>query len=259
MPIDRPSLSSETSFGRLEKESSSEDYYAPTTFFSWEFMKVAALFSGGKDSAYALYLMQQQGWEVASLLTVMPKAQDSYMFHYPNIRWTELQAKALGIPIRSRESEGLKEKELEDIEVLMRAEDVDGFVCGAIASDYQWSRLNEICHRIGKPLFAPLWRKDQVMLLEDMVHAGFKFMISGVYAEGFDEGWLGKVITPRSIRELEKLRDEYRISPSGEGGEIETFVLDAPNFSRPIQIEEAEAHWERHSGNFVIRRARLAD
>ncbi len=196
---------------------------------------------------------------MASLLTVVPKVPESYMFHYPNIRWTRLQAKALGIPIKFRESEGLKEKELADVEVLMKAENVDGFVCGAIASDYQWSRLNDICQRIGKPLFAPLWRKDQVMLLRDMLHADFEFMIAGVYAEGFDEGWLGKVITEHSVDELEKIASQYRISPSGEGGEIETFVLDAPNFSRPIIIDEAESHWEKYSGTFVIRSARLAD
>jgi diphthine-ammonia ligase len=222
-------------------------------------MKVSALFSGGKDSTYAIYLVQQQGWEVVSLLTVVPKASDSYMFHYPNVKWTELQAEAMGIPIKYRHSEGLKEKELEDVELLMKGEDVDGFVCGAIASDYQWSRFNEICHKLGKPLFAPLWRKDQVTLLEDMVHAGFKFMIAGVYAEGFDESWLGKVINERSIRELEGMRDKYRISPSGEGGEIETFVLDGPNFSKVISIDEAEARWERHSGNYIIRQASLEE
>jgi ABC transporter with metal-binding/Fe-S-binding domain ATP-binding protein len=222
-------------------------------------MRVAALFSGGKDSAYALYLVQQQGWEVVKLLTVISKSSDSYMFHVPNIRWTSLQAEALGIPIKLRESEGEKEKELVDIEELMKHEDVDGFVCGAIFSDYQWSRLNEICHRLGKPLFSPLWRKDQVTSLEDMVHAGFVFMISGVYAEGFDEGWLGKVITKQSIKELERMQERYRISPSGEGGEIETFVLDAPNFSKAVRIEEAESKWDRRSGNFLIKSATLED
>lgn len=222
-------------------------------------MRISALFSGGKDSTYALYLLQQQGWEVTSLLTVIPKVSDSYMFHYPNIRWTRLQAEAMGIPIKYRESSGLKDEELRDAEELMRGEDTDGFVCGAIASDYQWSRLNEIAHRLGKPLYAPLWRKDQLMLLEDMVHAGFKFMIAGVFAEGFDEGWLGKVITAQSIRELEKLRDRYRISVAGEGGELETFVLDAPNFSKAIRVEEARANWSRHSGNFTIIKASLEE
>ncbi len=171
-------------------------------------MRIAALFSGGKDSTYALYLLQQQGWDIVSLLTVIPKASDSYMFHYPNIQWTKLQAESMGIPIKYKESSGLKEEELKDIEELMQAEDTDGFVCGAIASDYQWSRLNSIAQKLGRPLHAPLWRKDQLMLLEEMVRAGFKFMIAGVYAEGFDEGWLGKVINEHSIRELEKLRDK---------------------------------------------------
>ena len=222
-------------------------------------MKLAALFSGGKDSAYALYLMQQQGFEIVSLLTVIPKVSDSYMFHYPNIRWTKLQAEAMGIPIKYRESSGLKEEELKDIEALMKDEQVDGFVCGAIASDYQWSRLSEICERLGKPLYAPLWRKDQVTLLEDMVSAGFVFMIAGVFAEGFDEGWLGKTITAQSIKELEKLRDKHRISVSGEGGELETFVLDAPIFSKAIRIEEAQSNWSRHSGNYTIRSAHLEE
>lgn len=222
-------------------------------------MRIGALFSGGKDSAYALYLLQQQGWEISSLLTVMPRASDSYMFHYPNVAWTKLQAEAMGIPIKHRESAGLKEEELKDVEELMRNEKCDGFVCGAIASDYQWSRLNEIAHRLGKPLYSPLWRKDQVMLLEDMVKAGFRFMIVGVYAEGFDESWLGRVITERSIRELERLRDRYRISVSGEGGEIETFVLDAPNFRKAIRVTEAETNWSRHAGNYTIRQAELEE
>ncbi len=222
-------------------------------------MRLGALFSGGKDSAYALYLMQQQGCEITHLLTVIPKASDSYMFHYPNIRWTKLQAEAMGIPIRYNESLGLKEEELKDIEELMTSEKCEGFVCGAIASDYQWSRLNDIGQRLGKPLHSPLWRKDQVMLLEDMVGAGFKFMIAGVYAEGFDESWLGKIITSRSIRELEKLRDEYRISVSGEGGEIETFVLDGPNFGKSVRVLEAETNWSRHAGNYTIREAELED
>ncbi len=89
-----------------------------------------------------------------------------------------------------------------------------------------------------------------------MVHAGFRFMVSGVYADGFDETWLGKVITERSIRELERLRDRFSISPSGEGGEIETFVLDAPNFSKAVSVEEAETDGTRDSGTYMIHKGR---
>lgn len=222
-------------------------------------MRVAALFSGGKDSCYAVYLAQQQGWEVVSLLTVIPEAEDSYMFHHPNIRWASLQAQAMGIPIKTAESSGREEDELEDLEALMRDEEVDGFVSGAIASDYQWSRLNGICHRLRKPLHSPLWRKNQSVLLEDMVHAGLEFMVVGVYAHGLDEGWLGKVVTSSAIKELERLRDRYSISVSGEGGEIETYVLDSPNFSRRIVVGKAEASWRRDSGTYIIHEASLGE
>lgn len=222
-------------------------------------MKVSALFSGGKDSVYATYLVQQQGWEVHSLLTVMPIAPDSYMFHYPNIRWTALQAEAMGIPARSTETRGEKEAELADVAQLMRTEEVDGFVCGAIASDYQWARLNGICQGLGKPLFAPLWRKDQMALLNDMVHAGFVFVVSGVYAGGLDASWLGRAIDRSAIEELGILRDRHGISPSGEGGELETFVLDGPTFRRRVMIDEAKAEWARDSGTYTILRAHLED
>jgi len=220
-------------------------------------MRVSALFSGGKDSTYAVYLAQQQGWDVESLLTIFAEAEDSYMFHHPNIEWTPLQAEAMGIEIKTRSSRGEKEKELEDLEELMRGEDVDGFLSGAIASDYQWSRLNRICQDLGRPLYSMLWRKDQVLLLEDMVDAGFQFMIVGVYAYGFDESWLGRIVNRGSIEELKVLRDRYRISPSGEGGEIETFVLDGPNFLRTIHVDEAEVDWARDSGTYRIKKASL--
>jgi diphthine-ammonia ligase len=222
-------------------------------------MRVSALFSGGKDSTYALYLLQQQGWEITSLLTVLPRSEESHMYHCPNIEWTYLQADALGINIRTTESDGDEERELADLERLMAAEEVDGFVSGAIASDYQWSRINEICHRLGKPLFSPLWRKDQRMVFEDIIEAGFKVVVSGTYAHGLDETWLGREIDEKAFSELCELGKEHRFSVSGEGGELETYVIDAPNFERAIRIEEAERKTGRDTGTLVIRRAELVD
>ncbi|HIH01516.1 TPA: diphthine--ammonia ligase [Thermoplasmata archaeon] len=218
-------------------------------------MDVAALFSGGKDSVYALYLLQQQGWNVTRLLTVVPRTGESYMYHCPNIEWTRLQAEALDVDIRTIETEGEQEVELADLEQLMSAEDVDGFVSGAIASDYQWSRINEICHRLERPLFSPLRRKDQRMVFQDMLDAGFRIVVSGTYAAGLDEGWLGREIGQPAFVELCEIGERHRLSVSGEGGELETFVVDGPNFSRAISIDEAERETSRDSGTFVIRKA----
>ena len=222
-------------------------------------MDVAALFSGGKDSVYALYLLQQQGWNVTRLLTVIPRTGGSYMYHCPNIEWTKLQAEALGVGIRTIESDGEQEVELGDLEQLMSAEEVDGFISGAIASDYQWSRINEICHRLERPLFSPLWRKDQRMIFRDMLDAGFRIVVSGTYAAGLDETWLGREIDRSAFGELCGLGDRHGLSVSGEGGELETFVTDGPNFVKSISIDEAEREVSRDSGTFAIRRAKLVD
>ncbi|HUV61259.1 MAG TPA: diphthine--ammonia ligase [Thermoplasmata archaeon] len=219
--------------------------------------RASALFSGGKDSAYAIYLLQQQGWDVVSLLTVIPLKEGSYMFHHPNVEWTALQSEALGIPLKTADSDAEEEKELHDLETLMWGEDVDAFVSGAIASDYQWSRINDICDKLGKPLHSPLWRKSQRQLVEDMLDAGFRIIIVGTYAQGLDESWLGREITTDTLEELVRLEQRYGISVSGEGGEIETFVIDAPNFKSPIRIDEAEKVVSRDSGVYAIRSASL--
>src|SRR3972149_2443929 len=103
------------------------------------FMKLAALFSGGKDSMYALYRMLQQGHDVKYLVTFKPQRTDSYMFHHPCVELTELQAEAIGIKQIMVSTSGVKEKELEDLEnVLEKIKgEIDGIVSGALASNYQ--------------------------------------------------------------------------------------------------------------------------
>ncbi|UCE80331.1 MAG: diphthine--ammonia ligase [Methanobacteriota archaeon] len=219
--------------------------------------RVSALFSGGKDSAYAVFLLQQQGWKIVSLLTVIPRDESSYMFHHPNAQWTALQSEAMGIPLKTVESNADEEKELDDLETLMWGEDVEGFLCGAIASDYQWSRINDICHKLARPLYSPLWRKPQRGILEDMLDADFRIIIVGTYAEGLDDSWLGLEITHEVIGDLTALQREHGINISGEGGEIETFVIDAPIFSGPIEIERADKIVSRDSATYAIRNASI--
>ena len=84
-------------------------------------MKVGVLFSGGKDSTYAAFLARQRGDEVACLITLSPARSDSYMFHYPNIRWTAMQAEAMQLPQVTLETKGVKEEELVDLKKIGRA------------------------------------------------------------------------------------------------------------------------------------------
>ena len=61
-------------------------------------MKLAALFSGGKDSTYSIYKAMQMGHDVKCLITLFPKSPNSHLLHFPNIKLTELQSETMNIP-----------------------------------------------------------------------------------------------------------------------------------------------------------------
>ena len=225
-------------------------------------MKLGALFSGGKDSTYALMKVREQA-QVVCLISLISKNKESYMFHTPNIHLKELQAKAMKIPLIQHSTDGEKEAELNDLRMaLIRAKDafnIEGIVTGAVASVYQAERIQKICDELDLQCINPLWRMDQIELLNEIVQAGFRVIISGIFAYPLDEEWLGRELDQTTINELKQLQNEYQINPAGEGGEIETTVLDAPFFKQRIEIIEAERKAEEYSGVYIIKNARLVD
>jgi len=223
-------------------------------------MRLGVLFSGGKDSTLALHLAAEKE-EVACLISVVSKNKESFMFHTPNIDITTLQAEALGLPLVSVVTEGKKEEELVDLEkAIIKAQNkyqIDGVVTGAVESVYQSSRIQHICNHLDVWCFNPLWKHDQKALLETLVEKNFKVVISGIFAYPLDEKWLGKQIEPTVIARLMELQSQYGISPSGEGGEIETTVLDAPIFKKRIKIIDYEVEAKGNCGVFRIKQAGL--
>ena len=220
-------------------------------------MKVAALFSGGKDSVFAIYVAKQWGWDVTHLITLFPKKQDSWMFHSINIHLTEKLAEAIGIPIIKKQTKGEKEKELEDLKEILKNLNIDGVISGAIASEYQRTRIEKICYELGIKSFTPIWHKDQELILRDQVSAGFKIIIVGVFAHGLDKTWLGKTINEESINDIAKLRNKYSINAAGEGGEFETLVLDGPIFNKKLVLDEVSKEWKRDNGILLVKKAHL--
>lgn len=225
-------------------------------------MNVGILFSGGKDSCLALSSVMKQN-KVVCLISVISLNKESYMFHTPNIHVTELQAESMEIPLLQKTTQGMKEDELDDLrEAIKEAKEkfkIEAIVTGAIESAYQSSRIQKICEDLGLCCINPLWKSDQKKLLEEIVEKKFKVIISGVFAHPLDEKWLGKEIDNKVVKELVAMREKHGISPSGEGGEIETTVLDAPFFKKRIEILESEKVFREDSGTFVIKKARLSD
>jgi diphthine-ammonia ligase len=222
-------------------------------------MRVAALVTGGKDSALALYRALKLGYEVKVLVTMIPQREDSWMFHFPNIHLSDLFAEAVEIPLVKAETVGIKETELKDLKNLLATLDVDGVVSGAISSRYQKTRIDKVCQELNLESIAPLWQEDSMQLLKEIINLNFDVIIVGVYAYGFDHSWLGRKINSTTMKNLVELNDKYQISLVGEGGEYETLVLDAPIFKKRIQVLQTERIWENHSGYLLVKEAKLVD
>ena len=222
-------------------------------------LRVAALVTGGKDSALALHRTLKRGYEVKHLVTMVPQREDSWMFHYPNIHMADLFAQAVDIPLVKAETSGIKEAELTDLKQVLARLDVDAIVTGAIFSQYQKKRVDEICQELGLKHISPLWHEAPLELLKEIVTLKMETIIVGVYAYGFDETWLGRKINEDTIKDLVELNRKFQVSLVGEGGEYETLVLDAPFFKKKIQLIETKKIWEGQSGYSIVKKAVLVN
>ena len=220
-------------------------------------MRVAVLASGGKDSTLALHKSLKKGHEVKYLVSMIPLREDSWMFHYPNIRLVDLFAEAVEIPLLKAETSGVKEEEVKDLQRLIEKLDVEAIVSGATASNYQKKRIEKICKQLRLKCITPLWHKNPLDILKEIIALKFDVIITGVYAYGFNKEWLGRKIDEATIEALTELNRQYGVSLVGEGGEYETLVLDAPFFKKRIKILEAEKVWKNQSGYFLVTKAKL--
>ena len=225
-------------------------------------MKLGVLFSGGKDSVYAMYKAMEKD-DVVCLISMISENDESYMFHIPNIDITGIQAEAIGLPLIQVQTKGVKEEELKDLKsAIKKAKSkykIEGIVTGAIASEYQAKRVRKICAELELVSINPLWQKDQKTLLEEIVENKFDVMITGIFAYPLDETWLGRRLDAKTIEDLNKLKRKYGMNPAGEGGEIETTVLDAPFFKKKVKILEHEINAGDNEGIFVIKKAKLVN
>jgi ABC transporter with metal-binding/Fe-S-binding domain ATP-binding protein len=223
-------------------------------------MRVGVLFSGGKDSCLAL--QNSSGFhDVTCLISLISENPESYMFHVPNIGVTRRQAEAIGLPIVQRGTKGEKEKELGDLKKAIGTAKADfgleGIVTGAVKSVYQSTRVQRICKQLGLWCFNPLWLKDEIELLNDVVNNNYEVIISGVFAFPLDKGFLGNKLDDKMIQKLKRLKEEYGLSPAGEGGEIETTVIDAPFFKKRLEVLDYDVSYKDYSGVFRIKDLKL--
>ena len=225
-------------------------------------MKAAILFSGGKDSTMAIYNALENNDDVKYLLAIKSHNDESYMFHVPNIHITDLLAEAMSIPIITVTTEGIKEKELDDLKegfIKLKNQGVEAIYTGALYSTYQKTRIERLGEEVGLKIISPYWHVDELKYMRKIISIGFDVVISGVSAYGLDEKWLGRHIDEECISDLIKLNEKVGINLAFEGGEAETLVVDGPIFKKRVKILDYEKTWNVDNGVFIIKKAILED
>lgn len=208
-------------------------------------MRVAVLFSGGKDSTYAAGWALEQGYKPI-LITVKPP-EYSMMFHHPNIEWTKLQAEAMGLEQKFVET--TEENWRVQLVQTFKKLKIEAIVSGAVASEYQKSRIDSIANELKLKSFAPLWHTG-TETLQKMLDS-MEIFVTAVSAEGLDERFLGQ-----PLRKLVEAKVK-NVHPFLEGGEGETFVTNAPFFKKKIMIKEWNKKWDGVRGVAEIEDAEL--
>lgn len=202
--------------------------------------------SGGKDSFLAALVAQDRGYEISRAVAVIPEA-DSMMFHVPNIRLAEKVAELIDL-----ETEFVDEINFDSMFGKLRNEGIRSVISGAIASDYQETRIERLCTESDLISVAPLWRLDPFVVLNELILRGIGAVIVSVAAEGLNDTHLGKKIDAGFVNELRELAKRYGIHPCGEGGEYESIVESYGN-RISVDLDKAERHWEGSAGYIRIR------
>lgn len=226
-------------------------------------MKGAALYTGGKDSHFALIEALREGILVDLLIIVVPAVTNSWMFHSINVEFSKLHADLMGVEGVVVRSGGIKE--LEVLEVISSLKKLglrskyEYLVSGAVASKYQKERVDLIAEELGLNHVAPLWGRDQkTLLLEEVKH--ISFMITAIQAYGLNMKWLGTVINESNVKEFLNDLEKCGVSPVGEGGEFETYVISSKLFKKgSVYVESARLikHPLHGFGYYIIESARV--
>ena len=213
-------------------------------------MKQPAIFnwSGGKDSALALYKVLQQGqYDVQTLLTTVSEPYQRISMHGVRTALLDQQAAALGLPCRKLflpEMPGM-----EAYEHLMASTMQELKSAGATASifgdifleDLRQYRENKLAELDLQAVF-PLWGVPTTELIREFIGLGFKTITTCVNEKFLDQSFVGRVIDEDFLRDL-----PANVDPCGENGEFHTFVFDGPLFSQPIPFEKGEIVYRKYT------------
>lgn len=224
-------------------------------------MKVAILYSGGKDSTMALQYALQQGWRVEALISVKPKDTEAYLWHYSTVEWTLLQSEASGVPLILIKTDKIgAEEEAKELEKVFKRLKVDAVVLGGVGlQKTQIKSVEEVAKKFKINIIVPYQNYTSEELLKEELKSGLDIRITNVAVEGLGPEWLGRKLDQNNLKELIKLSKKFGFDPLGEGGHYDSFVVDAPIFKKRIEFIDTSKVWDSKtsSGYLDVQNATL--
>lgn len=226
-------------------------------------MKVAVLFSGGKDSCQALKWSLDNGHEVVALITVKPKNTEAYLWHFATVEWTLLSSAALNIPLFLLKCDKIgPEEEAKELEKVLERIEVDALLLGGVGlQKTQIEAVKKVAEKFGVDVIVPYQHYTSEQLLEEEIKSGFDIRITQVASDGLGKEWLGRKIDLETFEQLKQLSKKYGFDLDFEGGYADTFVVDSPMFKKKIEFIDTSKVWDdkTSSGYLAVDKAILVD
>ena len=203
--------------------------------------KVIVAWSGGKDSALALYeILNAKSYEVLELLTTVTEDYDRISIHGVRRVLLEQQARSLGFPLEEMLiSKGASDEEYgrEMLRILTRrlASGVFSVVFGDIFLEDVRKYREQTLMKIGMKGIFPLWKRDTRQLARTFIDLGFKAVITCVDSKSLGKDFVGREFDRQFLADL-----PFNVDPCGENGEFHSFVYDGPIFSERIFFTKGE-------------------
>jgi uncharacterized protein (TIGR00290 family) len=210
--------------------------------------KVVLSWSGGKDSAMALYELRSGGrYEVVSLLTSVAAEYDRVSHHGVRVELLQAQAAAVGLPLemmsihtQSPDACGTADDDvvMREYERLMgetmlryKAAGVMAVAFGDIFLEGLRAYRERKLATVGMTAVFPIWGRATSELARTFVDLGFKAYLSCVDAAKLGESFAGRAFDHTLLSDL-----PAGVDPCGEHGEYHSFVFDGPIFLKPIGV-----------------------
>jgi len=203
--------------------------------------KVIVAWSGGKDSALALYeILNAKSYEVLELLTTVTEDYDRISIHGVRRVLLEQQARSLSFPLEKMfVSKGVSDAEYESILLKSlnghRTNGVFSVVFGDIFLEDVRKYREGILSKVGLKGIFPLWKRDTRQLARTFIDLGFKAVITCVDSKSLGRDFVGREFDRQFLADL-----PFNVDPCGENGEFHSFVYDGPIFSERIFFTEGE-------------------